>query len=84
MKGFWERTRRLSSLSTHSHSGYTGLGKDGKEDEEQVAMLDLASKDIELDSPVSGKSTCELPLNPGGFEDQDVMGGCEQEHGRKA
>jgi hypothetical protein len=71
MKGFWDRTRRLSNtLSTHSHSGYQDLGK---EDDEGVGMLTLDFKDMELDSGISGKTTVE------DFEVQDVVGGHENE-----
>lgn len=69
MKGFWERTRRLSNnLSINSHSGYHDLGKS---DDEGVVMLNLDFKDLELDSPISGNSVVE------GFEVQDVVGGHE-------
>jgi hypothetical protein len=72
MKGFWDRTRRLSNtLSTHSHSGYQGLGKDEGEAEgennESVVMLNLDFKENELDSPVSGKSLED------GSEVQDIV-----------
>lgn len=71
MKGFWDRTRRLSSnLSANSHSGYQDLGK---EEDEGVGMLTLDFKDMELDSGVSGKSEAE------DFEVQDCVGGHEND-----
>lgn len=73
MKGFWERTRRLSNtISTYSHSGYHDLKEDGVDKDEGVILLNLDFQDLEIESPISRKSSV------GGFEAQDVIGGGQE------
>ncbi|KAF2121411.1 hypothetical protein BDV96DRAFT_211574 [Lophiotrema nucula] len=83
VKSIWEHTRKFSGSigSRTSHNGYRDLNSATKSIQEEeneglvMPMLELDFEDKELDSPVSLKSTIEVPLNSDGFESQDVNGG---------
>lgn len=59
----------------HSHNGYHDLKQDGADADEGVVLLSLVKlgfTELDLDSPISGKSDVE------GFEAQDVVGGGQE------
>jgi hypothetical protein len=93
MKGFWERTRRLSnSMSIHSHHGggaaYQGLrnSKGGGVDDDGVVLLNLDFKDLESELQLGKDMELESPVSTcgrsvEGFDFQKVVGGCGAESG---
>ena len=59
----------------HSHNGYHDLKQEGPDADEGVVLLSLDNldfKELDLDSPISGKSDIE------GFEAQEVIGGGQE------
>ncbi|KAF2734971.1 hypothetical protein EJ04DRAFT_576514 [Polyplosphaeria fusca] len=76
MKRIWEHTRRLSaSLGSTHHAGYLDL-QNMHNGSEGPLVLDLDFvKEKDLESPVSGKSTIDMPLRDCGSETQPLVGG---------